>query len=149
MTEPSTPTQGDDDKLNSFITDWTTLSLNAQAADPVDVREGWTAGIANDGRAYLQSSDFKHDARLYLDGDFGSADERFAYLDGIAARLVTCPEPDYKALAVKLAEALEPFAEGARLGSISGRPPFEFCGAADYENAETLLASARKEGLIP
>lgn len=36
---------------------------------------------------------------------------------------------------------LRPFAEGARLGAISGKPPWQFCGADDYERAQKFLNS--------
>lgn len=37
-----------------------------------------------------------------------------------------------------LREALEPFAEAARLAIIGGRPPHEFVGASDYDRAAAL-----------
>lgn len=40
---------------------------------------------------------------------------------------------------------LAPFAEAARNGEISGRPPFQFCGAEAYANARATLAKLRGE----
>ena len=45
-----------------------------------------------------------------------------------------------------LREALEPFSEGARMAAISGRPPFEFCDAVDYERAAEALAAPTPMG---
>lgn len=44
-----------------------------------------------------------------------------------------------KVRADRLAKALEPFSEGARMAEISGRPPSEFCDASDYQDARAAL----------
>lgn len=44
-----------------------------------------------------------------------------------------------EARADRLAKALEPFGEGARMAEISGRPPSEFCDASDYQAALAAL----------
>lgn len=40
-------------------------------------------------------------------------------------------------------KALEPFAEAAEKAIVSGRPPVEFVGAADFESARTALSTIR------
>lgn len=47
----------------------------------------WTPGVTNDGRHYVESSFFKHDARLYLDGDFASEDDKMEYVTDLANKL--------------------------------------------------------------
>lgn len=44
-------------------------------------------------------------------------------------------------------EALRPFAEAARNAEISGRPPFEFCSAGDYEKAALTQTKPEQEGV--
>jgi hypothetical protein len=51
----------------------------------------WEAGVAltgpHAGCAYVESSDFTHDARLYVYGDFETAERKLAYAQEIARRL--------------------------------------------------------------
>lgn len=48
----------------------------------------WRPGVTEDGhRHFVESDDFTHDVRLYLDGDFGSSEDKAAYMRGIAAAL--------------------------------------------------------------
>lgn len=48
----------------------------------------WTAGRwVEDGRIFVQSDDFTHDALLYVDGDFASDFQRWEYACEIAKRL--------------------------------------------------------------
>lgn len=39
------------------------------------------------GRYFIESDDFSHDVRLYINGDFGSDDDRRAYGEALAATL--------------------------------------------------------------
>lgn len=51
-------------------------------------RGPWRAGETKDrARAFVESDDFTHDARLYVSGDFTSDDQRLAYAEEIARRL--------------------------------------------------------------
>lgn len=48
----------------------------------------WSAGVVeSDGRAYIESSDFTYDARLYVNGDFEDAAQKLEYAQEIARRL--------------------------------------------------------------
>lgn len=44
----------------------------------------WAPGTTGDGRAFLESDDFEHDVRLYIDGDFADADEKRRYASSLA-----------------------------------------------------------------
>lgn len=65
-------------------------SLALQVRDKVDVGP-WSAGTTSDGRAYLESSDFTHDVRLYIDGDFSWPVDKLNYAQGIARQLNAAP----------------------------------------------------------
>ena len=65
-------------------------SLALQVRDKVDVGP-WSAGTTSDGRAYLDSSDFNHDVRLYVDGDFAWPGDKLNYAKGIARQLNAAP----------------------------------------------------------
>jgi hypothetical protein len=48
----------------------------------------WTAGLNRlDTRVFVESDDFTHDVRLYVDGNFVSADEKYLYACAIARQL--------------------------------------------------------------
>ena len=48
----------------------------------------WTAGFNKfDNRAYVESSDFTHDVRLYVDGDFVDTEQKLEYAQFIADKL--------------------------------------------------------------
>jgi hypothetical protein len=52
----------------------------------------WSAGRDEEGRrTYIESQDFKHDVRLYVDGDFESDAERMAYAIDLAERMSAMP----------------------------------------------------------
>lgn len=61
-------------------------------------------------------------------------------IDAIAPAPATCP--GWRETIEQLRDALKPFVEACRKAEISGRPPFEFCGANDYEAAREALAAA-------
>lgn len=46
----------------------------------------WRHGQDN-GRVYVESDDFTHDVRLYVNGDFASNEQKLAYAAEIASRL--------------------------------------------------------------
>jgi len=56
------------------------------AATALDDAGPWIAG-ADGERTYLQSADFTHDVRLYVDGDFKNAKDRLSYARNLAAAL--------------------------------------------------------------
>lgn len=60
---------------------------DAQMAAPDADKGPWEAGVADDGRVFLQSDDFTHDVRLYIDGDFRDQAERWKYAQSILASL--------------------------------------------------------------
>lgn len=48
----------------------------------------WWVGVTEDGsRVFIESYDFTHDVRLYVNGDFYDDGQRRAYADEIAKRL--------------------------------------------------------------
>lgn len=47
----------------------------------------WSYGKTDDGRFYLESSDFQYDARLYIDADFCGEDEKCRYAEDLCKRL--------------------------------------------------------------
>jgi hypothetical protein len=51
----------------------------------------WTVGVDGMTKEFIESSDFHHDVRLYLNGDFETDTQRLNYLQHIADRLNTHP----------------------------------------------------------
>lgn len=49
----------------------------------------WRAGVTDDKRVFVESADFTHDVRLYIDGDFANLDQKVRYATGIANQLST------------------------------------------------------------
>lgn len=47
----------------------------------------WYPGKTSDDRCFVESDDFTHDVRLYIDGDFGTLGDKMAYTRGIAEHL--------------------------------------------------------------
>lgn len=49
----------------------------------------WRAGQDDNSidRVFIESDDFTHDVRLYVDGDFGSVEDKIEYAEDIARRL--------------------------------------------------------------
>jgi len=58
----------------------------ARAAPAVSEAGPWVAGF-DDTRAWVDSLDFTHDVRLYVNGDFEDDKQRFSYAEEIARRL--------------------------------------------------------------
>lgn len=50
-------------------------------------RGPWVAITTTDGRLALESADFTHDVRLYVDGDFESEDQKLVYAQTLASAL--------------------------------------------------------------
>jgi hypothetical protein len=50
----------------------------------------WTAETDQE-KVWVESSDFTHDVRMYIDGDFEDLPQKFAYANEIAKRLNTAP----------------------------------------------------------
>lgn len=52
----------------------------------------WHHGVTQDGkRHFVQSEDFRHDTRLYIDGDFAGTNDKERYAKGIATQLNAAP----------------------------------------------------------
>ena len=51
----------------------------------------WSVNVEK-GKMFLESSDFSHDVRLYIDGDFINLDQRLAYASELKQRLNTTPQ---------------------------------------------------------
>lgn len=47
----------------------------------------WMAGVASDGRVFVESDDFTHDVRLYVNGDFTGPEQKLEYAREIVKRL--------------------------------------------------------------
>ena len=47
----------------------------------------WTVAVAADGRVYLEDNDFTHDIRLYVNGDFTTAEQHWEYASVLARKL--------------------------------------------------------------
>lgn len=69
----------------------------APAVPTIEERGPWSAGQdkqqAWEQRVWIESDDFAYDVRLYVNGNFESHDQRFAYAQEIARRLVPQAEP--------------------------------------------------------
>ena len=73
-------------------------------AQPETVKENgpWHAGICSDRSAhFVESDDFEHDVRLYIDGDFGSDADRALYAQEIARRLNQAKPEQHKSQCLK------------------------------------------------
>lgn len=47
----------------------------------------WTVGVTKDNRVFLETDKFKHDARLYINGDFASKEDEIFYASRLARKL--------------------------------------------------------------
>lgn len=54
---------------------------------PAEDKGPWSVGTDPDGKTFIQSDDFTHDVRLYVNGDFASEAQRIGYAKLIAQRL--------------------------------------------------------------
>lgn len=62
----------------------------------------WSVGHDEEERkTFIESSDFTHDVRLYVDGDFESNEQKWNYSTEICQRLNRPPTRDIKAEIVK------------------------------------------------
>lgn len=100
--------RGDTDGIDEAMAELFTRhrTANSTVPDGLADKGPWEAGVADDGRVFLQSEDFTHDVRLYIDGDFRDQNQRWAYAQSILSALThTKSEPASNAMR----EALEPF----------------------------------------
>jgi hypothetical protein len=49
--------------------------------------EIWTVGVDKDQRVFLETDDFTHDTRLYVNGDFATKDSEIQYASNLARKL--------------------------------------------------------------
>ena len=49
--------------------------------------ELWTVGVSTDQRVYLETDDFTHDVRLYVNGDFENKEQEIKYASVLARKL--------------------------------------------------------------
>ena len=47
----------------------------------------WTVGVTKDQQVFLETDDFTHDVRLYVNGDFESKDEEIKYASNLARKI--------------------------------------------------------------
>lgn len=57
----------------------------------------WKAGCTDDKRVFIESADFDHDVRLYVDGDFANLDQKTRYAIDIADQLNSTPAVQLRA----------------------------------------------------
>ena len=115
----------------------------AEAAQPVD-KGPWRHGITKDmkPRVFIESDDFTHDVRLYVDGDFADTAERVTYAEGIAQQLNAAqPVAVPDARIIKLLRDLVFFLENST--NLSSRNYHDRRNQI-YEDATNLLAAAQK-----
>ena len=49
--------------------------------------ELWTVGVSTDQKVYLETDDFTHDVRLYVNGDFKDKEQEIKYASVLARKL--------------------------------------------------------------
>jgi hypothetical protein len=49
--------------------------------------ELWTVGVSTDQKVYLETDDFTHDVRLYVNGDFENKEQEIKYASVLARKL--------------------------------------------------------------
>jgi hypothetical protein len=47
----------------------------------------WTVGVTKDKQVFLETDDFTHDVRLYVNGDFASKDDEIKYASDLARKI--------------------------------------------------------------
>jgi hypothetical protein len=50
-------------------------------------KEMWTVGVTADNRVYLETDDFTHDVRLYVNGDFENKEQEIKYAHVLARKI--------------------------------------------------------------
>ena len=67
--------------------------MSERSQMPMIVEKGpWSAYAPNDGKVYVQSSDFTHDVAMQVRGDFANHAQHKAYAEEIARRLNTATQ---------------------------------------------------------
>jgi hypothetical protein len=87
MDDTQTSAKGSKVTAEGGMTDW--LWCYLERSTGFRERGPWEAGETKEerSRAFIQSDDFSHDVRLYVDGDFADDEQRLAYAKEIARRL--------------------------------------------------------------
>jgi hypothetical protein len=49
--------------------------------------ELWTVGVSTEQKVYLETDDFTHDVRLYVNGDFENKEQEIKYASELARKL--------------------------------------------------------------
>ena len=49
--------------------------------------ELWIVGVSTDQKVYLETDDFTHDVRLYVNGDFENKEQEIKYASVLARKL--------------------------------------------------------------
>jgi hypothetical protein len=49
--------------------------------------ELWTVGVSTEQKVYLETDDFTHDVRLYVNGDFENKEQEIKYASVLARKL--------------------------------------------------------------
>ncbi len=71
------------EELNSCCTAQTYRLLDAEPPEKVE----WSVGTDPSKEVFIQSEDFTHDVRLYVNGDFETSSQQLKYAQNIADKL--------------------------------------------------------------
>jgi hypothetical protein len=47
----------------------------------------WTVGVTKEEKVFLETDDFTHDVRLYINGDFHDKEQEIKYASNLARKL--------------------------------------------------------------
>ncbi|WVH13940.1 hypothetical protein CASP1_00017 [Alcaligenes phage CASP1] len=106
----------------------------------------WHTGVTSDGRHYLESDDFTHDVRLYIDGDFAGDDDKARYAKGIEIQIngslmhgAVSAEP--VAWLVMGMQSHDKFHDSIKAAEADVRGRFESYGAEDQTRLQPLYTA--------
>ena len=47
----------------------------------------WTVGVTGEGKVFLETDNFAHDVRLYVNGDFADQEQEIKYAANLARKI--------------------------------------------------------------
>ena len=50
-------------------------------------KEMWTVGVTGEGKVFLETDNFAHDVRLYVNGDFADQEQEIKYAANLARKI--------------------------------------------------------------
>jgi hypothetical protein len=66
---------------------WSFYWAGCSRQSPVEEAGPWYGGLNESGDAFLSSDDFAHDVSAHVTGDFGTREQKVAYVEELARRL--------------------------------------------------------------